>query len=78
MRFDQLDNPTGDFTQPQHFVRGAEIDRYLGHTEDDARGFVLGDGWCTSLFHLEQTLGPVAAHARKDDADSVASCGLGH
>src|SRR3712207_4678323 len=59
--------------QRQHLVDGAELHRLLGHAVNNAAFLILGDGVGAGFVHLAQPAGAVVAHARHDDALSVAA-----
>src|SRR5271165_1154873 len=51
-----------------HALDGTELNRLLGHAEDDAGGFVLGHSPSARLPHFEQSARTVVAHAGHDDS----------
>ena len=52
-------------------VDAAEFDRFLGHSEDYAGGFVLGDVDRAGLLHLQHSARAVVAHAGEDHANRI-------
>src|SRR5207247_7272910 len=59
------------FDEGDDFLDAAADDGGAGHPEDDGRGLVLRDGDGAELFHLEEAIGAVVAHARQDHAYGV-------
>jgi hypothetical protein len=47
--------------------------RLLGHSEDQATGFILRDGERSGLPHGQQAAGTVITHARQNDAYCIGS-----
>jgi hypothetical protein len=42
-----------DSLERQYFVGAAQFDGFIGHAEDHAGGFILGNGGCARFFHFQ-------------------------
>ena len=68
----------GDRRKWQNLAGGSQFHRFARHAVNHARRFILCDGPCAGLAHLEQALGAIVAHAGEQNAHRVGPCGLGH
>jgi len=73
------ENRSGYGLQRQNFDDAGELDRFLGHAENDAGGFVLRDGNGASLLHFQHAPRTVVSHSGQDYTDNIpagiTSCG---
>src|SRR3569833_237900 len=71
--FSQGEYLSRDVFESQNVLRGAQCDRFAGHSPYHARRLILCDGAAAGVQHLFQSLRTVFPHARENDTDGIAS-----